>query len=485
MATESSRNGPSTVRRALITAGTAVLGAGAIGLGVLASREGGAIAPGKSRANPVTGDDALPSAVDVVVIGGGNIGCFAALTLAERGIKVALCEKGSIAGEASGRSAGWIDSLLSDPAKIEINNRSKELWEGLNDRVGAETGFRRTGTAALFSDSDGVDFAKGWLDSLSGAVSGRILNAAEASALTNGSPDKFAGAIHIPSDGCAEPQLVAPAVATRVRQLGGTILQSCTVRGFETSAGRISAVVTEKGTIKCSSAVVCGGIWSPLLLQSIGIDLPQFTAFGSAMRFGPSGAGPGTALVFVKRNVVIRRGFDGHYDACIPIAIAAITPSAVVNLFRLRTTIRAMWDQLRPVFNLHTFTTFLRMATHWHLDQASPFENHRVFVPEVHFGMLHETAQGVREALPQVGAGKVLERWAGAMMTTLDNMPVISDVAGHPGLYIGSGFYFGLTMAPAAGEALADLVMRQQPKIKLEAYRLSRFSDGSPIVFHE
>jgi glycine/D-amino acid oxidase-like deaminating enzyme len=56
-------------------------------------------------------------------------------------------------------------------------------------------------------------------------------------------------------------------------------------------------------------------------------------------------------------------------------------------------------------------------------------------------------------------------------------------VDSHPGLIVGAGFYFGMTMAPAAGEALADLAMGQKPRIDLNLYRLSRFSDGSPIVF--
>ena len=70
---------------------------------------GGALVPGKARANSVSGSDTIPAAVDVVIIGGGVIGCLTALNLAERDVSVALCEKGVIAGEASGRAAGGIE----------------------------------------------------------------------------------------------------------------------------------------------------------------------------------------------------------------------------------------------------------------------------------------------------------------------------------------------------------------------------------------
>jgi glycine/D-amino acid oxidase-like deaminating enzyme len=89
----------------------------------------------------------------------------------------------------------------------------------------------------------------------------------------------------------------------------------------------------------------------------------------------------------------------------------------------------------------------------------------------------------MRAGFPDIGASRVIERWAGAMMTMLDNRPVISAVEGRPGLFVGSGFYYALTMAPAAGEALADLVMGHKPQFDLKLYRVSRFSDGSPMVF--
>lgn len=61
--------------------------------------------------DPVPSDAALPESADVVIVGGGIVGASAALELAERGISVVLCEKGTIGGEQSGRNWGWVRQM--------------------------------------------------------------------------------------------------------------------------------------------------------------------------------------------------------------------------------------------------------------------------------------------------------------------------------------------------------------------------------------
>ena len=73
--------------------------------------------------DPFHGDDDLPAAVDVVVIGGGIIGATTALELAERGVSVALCEKGGIAGEQSSRNWGWVRIIAPRPARGAADGR--------------------------------------------------------------------------------------------------------------------------------------------------------------------------------------------------------------------------------------------------------------------------------------------------------------------------------------------------------------------------
>lgn len=477
---------PRRARRAMLAGAAALAAAGAAGVAFLAARGGGALVPGVSRARPVISNATVPSQAEVVVIGGGNIGCLAALTLAERGVKVVLCEKGVIAGEASGRSLGYVEGQLLDPVKMEIISRSKALWAGMNQRIQAETGYRRSGIVTAFLGREGLELGEGWLASVHGmpGVDARMLTAQETLQFTAGRPDAFVGGLYQPSDGCAEPKLAAPAIAEAVRRAGGTVLQQCAVRGLETTAGRVGGVVTERGAIACQAVVLAGGAWSPVLARSLGLELPQFMAFSGIARVSTgASAGPGVAVAIAEAGLAMRQTLDGHYDVCQLIGTTPITPAILRNLPRLKPAITHMWSQMRPVLDVGTFMAEWRIPRQWPLDQPSPFEANRILMPETRDRMLDGVVARFGDALPALQGARVAERWSGALTSTPDNMPVLSAVHGLPGLFIGSGFYYGLTMAPAAGEALADLVMGRPPAIDLSPYRHARFLDGSDIVF--
>lgn len=448
------------------------------------SGHGGRIVQGTSRARPVVGDTDVPARVDVVVIGGGYVGVCAALTLAERGISVALCDKGVIAGEASGRSVGWIDSQFLDAAKMELIGRSKELWEDMNARVGAETGYRRTGVVSLLADEAGVAFAESWLERVRGmrGVDARIISGPEADALIPGRASPCFKGLYQPSDAAAEPVLAAPAIADAARAKGAIILQHCAVRGVETSGGAISGVVTEKGPIACQSVVLAGGYWSPLFARSIGIELPQFQAHASMLRVRPvSDDAPETSAW--GNGYVWRRHLDNAYTIGAINGVTPVTPDTIRHAFRLLPAMKAMWNEIDPVLNLATLWEDFRRPSRWRMDEISPFERNRILEPEIRHGYLAQARKRLETDFPAFAGATTEETWAGVLVTTMDNMPVLSPVASLPGLFLGTGFYYGLTMGPAAGEALADLVMGNAPQFDLHDYRYGRFSDGSKLVF--
>lgn len=138
-----------------------------------------------------------------------------------------------------------------------------------------------------------------------------------------------------------------------------------------------------------------------------------------------------------------------------------MTPDSVRHLFRLLPAIRAMWNEVDPVFNLNTFWNDLMRPTRWRMDEVTPFERNRILMPETRQGYLDQARRRLENDFPGFSGAQALESWAGVLVTTLDNMPVLSAVPSLPGLFLGTGFYYGLTMGPAAGEALADLVMGQ------------------------
>src|SRR6476620_6305248 len=97
------------------------------------------------QVDPLAPEASFTSKVDVVVVGGGIIGTSTALARAKSGVSVALCEKGHIAGEQSSRNWGWVRKARRDPREIPLIVESLRLWEGMNEVVQGETGFRRTG----------------------------------------------------------------------------------------------------------------------------------------------------------------------------------------------------------------------------------------------------------------------------------------------------------------------------------------------------
>src|SRR6478672_6748994 len=101
------------------------------------------------RVDPVPSDEKLPTQADVVIVGGGIIGASTALFLAQRGVSAVLVEKGHIAGEQSSRNWGWCRKMARDPREIPLVIESLRLWQGMNEAVEAETGFRTCGIMYL------------------------------------------------------------------------------------------------------------------------------------------------------------------------------------------------------------------------------------------------------------------------------------------------------------------------------------------------
>ena len=228
------------------------------------------------RVDPVATDETLPARADVVIIGGGIIGTSTALFLAQRGVSVALDEKGHIAGEQSSRNWGWCRKMARDPREIPLIIESLRLWQGMNEMVEAETGFRTCGIMYLAETPEDIARLETWLEhAREYQLDTHLIDSAEVAERLPGLAKKWAGGLYTPSDGRGEPQMAAPAIAQAARRHGAKILTGCAVRGIETAAGRIAGVVTEKGRIACGSVVLAGGAWSRLFAGNLGVELPN------------------------------------------------------------------------------------------------------------------------------------------------------------------------------------------------------------------
>ncbi len=432
------------------------------------------------RPDPVVSDPALPSHVRVVIVGGGIIGVCTAFFLAQKGVPVALCEKGHIAGEQSSRNWGWCRKMGRDPREIPLAMEALRLWAEMNTLTEAETGFRRTGIVYLCRTPKDLQKREAWLEDAARPyqLDSRLLTRDQIARVLPGLAGNWAGALFTPSDGRAEPTRAAPAIAIAARRLGATILTNCAVRGVETGAGRISGVVTENGRIACDNVVLAAGVWSRLFCGNMGLRLPQLKVLSSVMRTQPLEGGPETAAS--GGGFALRKRLDGGYTIA---SWSANVVDIVPDSFRFMRDFMPALRQQRDSLHLRLGGKFIEEMTlprHWNLDTTSPFERIRTLDPPPHGPMLDEARAQLIEAFPVFHRMREAERWGSTIDVTPDHIPVISSVETVPGFFIATGFTgHGFGIAPAAGRLMAELVMGETPVVDPAPFRYSRFTDGS------
>jgi glycine/D-amino acid oxidase-like deaminating enzyme len=430
---------------------------------------------------PVHGDETLPKVVDVVVVGGGIIGASTTLELAERGLRVALCEKGGIGQEQSSRNWGWVRISRRDPREVPLMAEALRIWADLNRRTGRDTGYKRAGI--VFTCADDKEYAdhERWNRNLDGyQLDSRMLSGAEFNAMFPGADMRIKGALYTASDGRAEPQKAAPAIAEAAREKGAAILTECAVRGMETTAGAISGVVTERGTIGCRAVVLAGGAWSSLFAGFHGVRLPQLKVMNTVLRTKPLEGGPEQAIW--ANGFAMRKRQDGGYTVASGHEnMVDIVPDSFRFAAAFMPALAKEWRSLNFRFGARFFDE-ARIARRWALDEASPFEYCRVLDPKPSTKLSNQALANLKKAFPVFEKAEIAQRWGGYIDVAPDAVPVISAVDGHPGFFIATGFSgHGFGIGPAAGRLTADLVTGNTPLVDPRNFRFSRFSDGSKI----
>lgn len=424
---------------------------------------------------------AFPTSAEVVVIGGGIIGVATALSLVQQGIRTVLLEKGTIAAEQSSRNWGWCRRTGRDLRELPLINLSMQLWEGMNERVQCETGFRRCGILYAARSEKQRELHQRWVNEAQQyGIHSEMLSPAQLRQHLPQLKGDYPGGMFTPLDGRAEPQKAAPAMAKAAMALGLNLQQHCAVRTIERSAGQVSDVVTEHGAIRCQRVVVAGGVWSRLLLQGLGITLPQLKVLSSVLRTRSMEFDPGACVSF--GSVAMRKRLDGG----LTVATSAIS-TADITLDSLRFSTQfmpAFWHE-RKAIKLRAGKRFLEEALLWkpgQADKRSIYEILRVLEPTIDAGMIPLIRDRISALIPSLAPLPVAQSWGGMIDSLPDAIPVISAVDPVPGLFLATGFSgHGFGIAPGAGQLMADLVLNRAPSVDAHSFRFSRFSDGEKI----
>ena len=430
---------------------------------------------------PLLPPSSVPDSADVVIIGGGIVGVSTAWFLARQGVNVVLCEKGHLAGEQSGRNWGWVRVQGRDTREIPMMLESLRIWETLNDEIGEDIGFTRGGCFFTANSERQLASFESWAAiARQYDIDTRLIRADELAKLVHGSAANWTGAMVTPSDGRAEPHLAVPALGRAARRAGASIFESTAVRGIETSAGRVSAVVTEHGVIKTSTVLCAAGAWSSIFCRSLDIDVPQLRVRGSVAR--TAACDPVLNGNVFDDRLGIRRRQDGGYTVAHGSVLEhPVTPESFRYFFKFLNALKQEFKIVKLSFG-RDFLDAWSTPRRWALDAPSPFEKTRVLNPSPTESTLRAVRQNLDSIFPQLAEVPIVETWAGMIESSPDVVPMIDSIATLNGFHLATGFSgHGFGIGPGAGKAIAGMLTGADSGIDLSAFKLQRFFDGSPI----
>jgi glycine cleavage system aminomethyltransferase T/glycine/D-amino acid oxidase-like deaminating enzyme len=219
----------------------------------------------------------LPSHAEIVVIGGGIIGCSTAYHLArDHRADVVVLEQNQLTSGSTWHAAGLVGQLRSSASITQLLKYSVELYGRLEAETGLATGWKMTGCLRLACNADRwTEFKRLATTARSFGMEMQLLSPAEVKAMWPlMTVDDLVGASFLPSDGQASPSDIAQALAKGARAHGAVFHEGVRVEGFDIAAGRVKAVRTGRGTIACDKVVNCAGLWARDVGVLAGVSVP-------------------------------------------------------------------------------------------------------------------------------------------------------------------------------------------------------------------
>lgn len=411
----------------------------------------------------------IPDSSDVIIVGGGIAGITAAWFLHKAGIQVTVCEKGTIAGEQSGRNWGWIRQQGRDQAELPIVMESLRLWQDIADELDEDIGYRREGSLYLCeNEADMANHDRFMAFAPAHGLETRRLNRRQLEGLMPQCPERWQSALHTPDDGRAEPSLAVQAMARKLAQEGVQILENCAVEKILIHNGQVSGVRSEHGEIRSSTVLCAGGAWTTFLLKAAGIRLPQLTVKASVARTAAApllfnGNASGSKISF-------RRRLDGGYSVASSDYLEVFPSTAHLGFLPdFLPLIKTSWQKLR--FRIPELT----------IDDN--FTRHRVLNPVPSDKTVARIKARLVDRVPAFAGVELTEAWSGMIDALPDVVPVLDQADAVRGLWISTGFSgHGFGIGPGAGKLMAELIQGKPVTYNLDRFRLGRFSDGSKLV---
>lgn len=223
----------------------------------------------------------FPKSAQVVIVGGGIIGCSLAYHLTLRGFTdVVLLERKQLTSGTTWHAAGLVGQLGATHNLTRLAQYSTELYAELERETGQATGYRRIGSLAVANNAARFEeLRRGASMARCFGLEVNVLSPKEAGDLWPFmTTDDLVGAVHLPRDGQTNPVDTTQALAKGARNRGARIFENVEVTDIIVEKGRATGVKTAKGDVRAEYVVNCAGMWARDLGAKAGTTVPLHAA---------------------------------------------------------------------------------------------------------------------------------------------------------------------------------------------------------------
>ena len=383
----------------------------------------------------------MPATTDVLVIGGGLMGCATAYYLAKAGAKTTLVERRAQPGqETTARSGAIIRAHYGIPALVTLALEANRRYARFDDEVGLPCGFVQSGYSVLVDEADADNLRAITAMHQGLGVNARLLAPAELQEMVPAvKVDDAALVAWEPDGGYASPALTVAAYAARAKDLGADLRYDAPVAAAVPDGAGWRVMLGGGDTVTAGQVVLCTGNWSRPISALFGLDLP---------------------VTPVRAQIVVLER---------PASFANVFPvvSDLINLAYFRADGESgMWVGSSDNADL--------------LEALAHPEGYDEGAGAQAVSDARRKASLRFEGMDAGDKGGVQRAFSGLYETTPDWQPII-DTFGA-GLHAAVGFSgHGFKLAPVVGEAMAARALGRLDPFDDSLFTLSRFAEERPI----